>query len=453
MRLLTLSIASLLVCAAAPQTDPALERAHKLAEKGMHELHAYAYLDQLVNGVGPRSAGSKGADKAVSWGLAKMKEIGLANVHEIPCMVHTWERGAAEKLTLKSNGKSTPLSCCALGNSIATAPNGLTAEVIEVRSDEELAALGVKAKGKIIFFNRPMNPALSNTFDAYGGAVGQRVNGAAAAARLGAVGVLVRSMTMAHDNVPHTGSMNYEKGVTQIPAAAVSLVAADRLSKTIKDNPQAMVTLKMHCRTLPDRPSASVAGEIPGTEAGRDIVVLGAHLDSWDITPGAHDDGAGVVQCLEAARLIKSLGWKPKRTMRFIFFMNEENGGEGAKAVFESMKGAGETVYAALESDSGGFAPRAFGASLDAEGVEALGPYMPALKLFGIERIDAKGRGGADIGPLAALGAKLFGLVPESQAYFDVHHSRKDTLASVNPRELQMGAHAMTMLSVLLANE
>lgn len=428
-----------------------LAEADNLLRAGMGGLQAYAMLRELTTGVGPRLAGSKGADKAVEWGAATMRQIGLQNVRKIPCTVRHWERGASESLTLRSGGKSVRLACLALGNSVATAKRGLTAEVVEVRSLAAVAALGDAAKGKIVFLNGAMDPTLLDTFQAYGRAVGQRSQGAAEAAKVGAVGVLVRSVTLANDDVPHTGAMRYAEDGPKIPAAAISVVAANRLSEAIRRDPRSRVTLTMNCRTLPDAPSASVTGEIVGQERPWEVVVVGGHLDSWDVTPGAHDDGAGVVQSLEALRLLRELGWRPKRTIRAVLFMNEENGGEGARAVAWAMRASSQTAYAAIESDSGGFAPRGFGTSLDESAASEFSPWMPALAKFGIDRLVPKGKTGADIEALASLGAMRFGLIPESQRYFDYHHAPNDTIDKVNPRELELGALSMAYLAWRLA--
>ena len=440
-----------LVSGLAPAQSGGLAEADALAAKGLRELGAYSMLGELVNGIGPRSAGSKGAERAVKWGVATMRRLGLQNVREIPCTVRHWERGTLESLNLRTGGRTERLTLCALGNSVATPRSGITAEVVEAESLAEIAALGERARGKIVLLNAPMDPTLTDTFTAYGRAVGARSNGASEAAEVGAVGVLVRSMTLAHDDVPHTGAMRYAPDVAKIPAAALSVVATERLSAAIRRDPRARVTLRMNCRTLPDAPSASVVGEIIGSERPQEIVVVGGHLDSWDIAPGAHDDGAGVTQSLEALRLLKELGWRSKRTIRVVLFMNEENGGEGSRAVAAALKASGETAYAAIESDSGGFAPRGFGCSLDAAGMAELAPWLPALSRFGIERFVAGGKGGADIAALGDLGAIEFGLIPESQRYFDYHHTRIDTVDKVNPRELELGALSLAYLALRLA--
>jgi carboxypeptidase Q len=405
-------------------------------------------LEDLTGRIGPRLSGSPGAAKAVVWVEKEMRRHGFANVKLVPCMVPHWVRGDVENGQIATTKQ--PLSLCALGGSVATPKGGLTAGVIEVRSLEEATKLGEKAKGKIIFYNRPFDPSLPNTFGAYGGANDQRVRGASVAAAVGAVGVLVRSMTLAEDDEPHTGAMRYQEKVKQIPAAALGIKSANKLSSALRINPNLKVSFTLSCKTLPDALSASVIGEIVGYERPGEVIVMGGHLDSWDLGRGAHDDGAGVTQSLEALRLIKKLNLRPKRTIRVVAFMNEENGGRGAAAYAERVRKSSEIPYAAMESDSGGFMPRGFGVT-EAK-YEAVKGWEEKLRVFGIERF-SKGGGGADIAPLGPLGATLFGLQPENQRYFDYHHSRNDTIDKVNPRELEFGAMAMAMLAWLISEE
>lgn len=414
-------------------------------------------LKELCGDIGPRLSGSINAARAVEWGAAKMNQMGFQNVHLVPCKVPHWERGTTEFAELVQNDERTNLSTCALGGSVGTPEAGITGEVIEVQSIQEVTQLGASARGKIIFFNRPFDATLTNTFGAYGGAVDQRVDGASAAAKVGAIGVLVRSMTLDHDDVPHTGTLSYSKDAGRIPAAALGLVSADRLSDALVrralGGKRVFVHLTLDCKNLPDEASASVVGEITGSKYSDEVIVVGGHLDSWDRGRGAHDDGAGVTQSLEALRLIKELGWKPKRTIRVVLFMNEENGGRGAEAYAAAAKSSKQKHIAAIESDSGGFAPRAFSCSLPVAKAKTLSKWLASLRKFEIERIDGGGGGGADVGPLGSQGAVLFGLEPESQRYFDYHHSDKDTIDKVNPRELELGALSLAQLAWLISEQ
>lgn len=421
-----------------------------IRREGLQNPQAFGLLRELTKGIGGRLSGSPQAAKAVAWGERRMRELGFENVHLVPCKVPHWVRGKPEKATLTASGRSEPLSVCALGGSVATPRGGVAAEVIEVKSLEEATALGDRAKGKIVFFNRPMDPTLLNTFAAYGGAVDQRSRGASTAAKVGAVAVLVRSMSTAEDDAPHTGSLSYAADAPKIPAAALSTLAANRLTEALKSDPSLKVKLEMSCETLPDVDSASVVGELSGSEKPEEVIVMGGHLDSWDLAEGAHDDGAGITQSMEALSILKRLGLRPKRTIRVVLFMNEENGTRGARAYAEAVKN--EKHIAAIESDSGGFAPRFFGVTSSPETLAKVRTWLPELQTVGIERIE-NGGGGADVGPLAAQGTVLIGLEPESARYFDYHHSRNDTLDKVNPRELQLGAVAMALLVWRLSEE
>lgn len=434
---------SLLAAAAVLHQTPSRTIFDSFQKKGLTELGAFRMLEDLTANVGPRLSGSKGAEKAVAWCQKRLAAMGAENIRLIPCMVPHWERGPVE--WAKMNG-STKLNICALGGSVATPKGGIEAEVIEVKSLKEAEALGSKAKGKIIFFNRGFDPALENTFAAYGGAVDQRSGGAISGAKVGAVAVLVRSMTLAHDDEPHTGAMRYGPG-KKIPAAALGIQSADRLSRAIKAG-RTKVRLMLSCKTYPDAPSANVIGEIRGSELPNEVICVGGHLDSWDLGRGAHDDGAGIVQALEALRIIKGMGLKPRRTIRFVAWMNEENGSRGARAYLEYAKKAPEKHFAAIESDNGGFMPRGLGVSEDR--LDKIRAWEPIFKPFGVERFNAGGAD-ADNGPLAEVGAILFSMEPENQRYFDYHHSRNDTIDKVNPRELEMGALAFTSLVWLLS--
>lgn len=422
----------------------------RIRREGLTNPRAYSLLQELTKGIGGRLSGSPQAAKAVEWGQKRMRELGFENVHLVPCKVPHWVRGKPEKATIVLDGRSEKLAVCALGGSIATPKGGVEAEVIEVKSLDEARALGGRAKGKIVFYNRAFDPTLVNTFAAYGGAVDQRSQGASVAARVGAVAVLVRSMASNIDDAPHTGAMNYAEDAPKIPAAALSTVAANRLSSALSNGSGVKVRLEMNCETLPDADSASVVGELTGSETPGEVIVMGGHLDSWDLGEGAHDDGAGIVQSMEALSILKRSGFRPKRTIRVVLFMNEENGLRGGRSYAEAVKN--EKHIAAIESDSGGFAPRSFGVTGTSAQLAKVQAWLPLLQTVGIEKIN-QGGGGADVGPLGPSGTVLIGLVPESQRYFDYHHSRNDTLDKVNPRELELGAIAMAILAWNLSEE
>jgi carboxypeptidase Q len=455
LALLTGLVAAL-SCAAMPApagSPPADSVARQLLRAGLTTNNAYTLLAELTRTCGSRLSGSRGAARAVVLTAAMMRRYGFANVRAESCMVPHWVRGTPEEaVLLPRQGVPRPLAIAALGGSIGTSRAGIAAEVLEVHSFDELRAAGVRAKGKIVFFNRPFDPTLLNTFAGYGGAVDQRVGGAIQAALAGGVGAIVRSVTPAHDNVPHTGSMSYQDSVPKVPAVAIGVQDAELLSDAIARDPHARVRIRLACETLPDVPSANVMGELRGSEKPEDVILIGGHLDCWDKGVGAHDDGSGCVEAIEALRLLKELGITPKRTIRAVMFMNEENGSRGGKAYAVDPHRALEHPYAAIEADRGGFMPRGFAVQAESSIVQRVKRWAPSLELVGAGDIEA-GHGGVDITPIVQAGAAGFGLVVDNQRYFDVHHSANDTLEAVHPRELELGAIAGALLAWLLSEE
>jgi carboxypeptidase Q len=425
----------------------------RLCNEGLRSTGSYRLLEELVNSCGSRLSGSAGAQRAIRWAKERFAQEGFADVRVESVMVPHWVRGPIERCSVVfPSGRSLPLSVAALGGSIATPRQGISAGVIEVHSIDELRRRRDEARGKIVFFNRPLDPTLLDTFDAYGGAVDQRSRGALEAGRAGGVAALVRSMTLRPDDVPHTGGMSYADSVRKVPGAALSIRAADRLSEILRKNPGARVRLTLSCRILPDAPSANVMGELRGWEHPDEVIVVGGHLDSWDKGVGAHDDGAGCVQAIEALRLLKSLGITPRRTIRAVMFMNEENGLRGGKGYAADSSRKGERHIALLESDRGGFCPRGFTIQADSGTVERAKRWAPLFAPIGADSFTA-GHSGADISPLVNSGIPGFALYPENQRYFDYHHSASDTVDKVNPRELELGAIAEAYLCYLLSEK
>jgi carboxypeptidase Q len=447
----TASLSMLLGRTSQPGNDIYQKIAREIYRKGMSEQYAFEYLKKITS-VGPRLTGSSQAEAAVELTYRLMLDMGLDNVHLEPTEVPHWIRGETEEgwVTSEISGIiSVPIA--AVGGSMATPPQGITAQVVEVRSFSELHKLGGAAKGKIIFFNRAMDPSLHNTFQAYGNAALQRVNGAAEAAKHGAIGALVRSLTLRTDDYPHTGFMQYAPGVEKIPAACISTRGADLLSELLKKDPSTTFGMKLSCRGEEAVISHNVVGDITGRGQPNEIILVGGHLDSWDLSPGAHDDAAGCAHSLEALRLIKELDLEPKRTIRAVMFMNEEFGGSGGRDYAESEERRGETHLAAIESDRGGFLPLGFGVggSRTFQKFKKWESLFQSIGLFWIR----PGGGGVDIAPLGQQGTLLIGLVPDSQRYFDVHHSGKDIIEAVNPRELELGAIAMALFAYVLSEE
>ena len=433
------------------QEADSLEKvAQAILAKGLSEQGAFGVLAKIC-GVGPRLTGSPQAAAAVALTQDLMKELGFDRVWTEPVEVSHWIRGEEDVRLVSSSAGSVPLAACALGGSVGTPEDGISAEVLQVRTFEELRKAGSAAKGKIIFFDRTWDQSQPETFAAYGPMAQQRAAGAVEAARAGGVAALVRSASTSRDDLPHTGLMHYDQAAVKVPAAALSPLAADKLEEALKLDPAVRVFLRLDCRTEAPVVSANVIGEIRGSEKPEEVILVAGHLDSWDLGTGAHDDGAGCAQSIEGLRLIKGLGLRPKRTVRAVLFMDEENGGTGGRAYAESGSRRAEKHLVAVESDRGGFLPLGMGLG-DQSSFPKFEKYASLLRSVGLCWL-RPGGGGVDIAPLAKAGTIMGGLVPDSQRYFDVHHGGKDVLAEVNPRELELGAVAMAVLAYVLAQE
>lgn len=423
----------------------------KLFDTELTQGTSYENLRHLCKDVGHRLSGSPRAAKAVEWAYTAMGAMQLDRVEKQPVMVPHWVRGDAEKASYKGKmGKVTP-PVLALGSSIGTGKKPISAQVVEVKGLDEVKNMPDGAlKGKIVFYNRPMNPKDLNTFEAYGGCVDQRGGGAVEASKKGAIAVVVRSMTLQHDDHPHTGNMRYDEGVTKIPACAISTNGADLLHKHLQQDPNLVFSLNMQCEMQPDAPSHNVIGEIKGSQFPDEIIVVGGHLDSWDVGEGAHDDGTGVVQAMEVLKLFRLIGYQPKRTIRAVAFMNEENGMKGGLEYAAQAQAKGEKTIAALESDCGGFTPRGLGIQANPDNTAFAQRFKPLFTPYMVHNIQP-GYGGVDISPLRKQGAGLFGYMPDSQRYFDYHHAETDVFEAVNQRELEMGAAVMAAWIYLLS--
>jgi len=414
---------------------------------------SYNWLDYLSNNIGSRLSGSLGAEKAVAWTKEELEKLGLDKVWLQPVMVPKWVRGIPEFAYIETKpGNTIKVNICALGGSISTPSTGLKAKIVEVSGVEELEKLGRdKIKDKIVFFNRPMDASLINTFESYGGCVNQRYSGAMEASKFGAIGVIVRSMNLRIDDLPHTGSMTYGDIAPsdRIPSAAISTKHADLLSAMLKLDSNIQFYFKQNSKQLDDVLSHNVIGEITGSEYPDEYIVVGGHLDSWDLGDGAHDDGAGCTQSMEVLRLLKLSGIKPKRSIRVVLFMNEENGLRGGNKYAEIAAQKNENHIFALESDAGGFTPRGFYFDCDQSNFEQILSWKSLFKPYLIHFFELGGSG-ADIGPLKNETNVLSGLKPDSQRYFDYHHAPNDTFDAVNKRELELGAATMTSLIYLI---
>ena len=420
-------------------------------DEALTDKTAYKNLEILCKNYKGRVTGSEQAAAAVEYTFQLMQNMKLDRVEKQPVQVPCWLRGEKEIANIQSgkNGnKEVPVS--ALGMSVGTGTNGLTANVVEVQNFEELEKLGRKnIEGKIVFFNRPMDPTLINTFAAYGGAANQRTQGAAVAAKYGAVGVVVRSLTTALDDYPHTGVMRYVDSIQKIPAVAISTNGADLLSAWLKSDSDLKFYFRTTCETKAEETSHNVIGEIKGSEFPDQIITIGGHLDAWETGEGAHDDGAGCMQSIEVLRIFQKLGIKPKRTIRAVMFMDEEVAQRGGKEYAKQAGLKNENHYFALEADRGAFMPRGFGISASGERLEKILALKKYFEPFGITDF-VKGGGGVDIAPLAQFGTPLSSFIPDMQRYFDVHHSGKDTFEQVNFREFQMGSAAIASFIYLI---
>lgn len=410
----------------------------------------YQNLEYLATKIGARLSGSPGAAAGVEWSRHVLENI-ADSVFLQPVMVPHWVRGQQEIGRVINSRKGTfDVSVCALGNSVGTGPSGVSAAVIEVKSIDELKKLNGKlVKDKIVFFNGPMDPTFVHTFQAYGSAVAQRVFGANEAAKLGAVGMVVRSMGSTLEDYPHTGTLVYDSTVKKIPAIAISTRDADRLSQFVKDEKNLQFYFETHCEMLADAPSFNVVGEIKGSEFPEEIILVSGHLDSWDLAQGAHDDGAGCVQAIEVLRILKLMGFKPRHTIRAVMYMNEENGGRGGQEYARLALVNKEKHIAAIESDEGGFTPRGFNMHVEKNQREKVKSWKALLAPYGLTDFDLEG-GGADIEPLIEQGVPIFGYMPDSQRYFSYHHTKEDTFDKVNQRELELGAASITALVYLI---
>lgn len=409
--------------------------------------HSYENLRSLCKDVGARLSGSAQAQMAVEWSERLMKSYKFDKVYLQPVMVPYWRRGATESgWILQKDEQMKKVHLLALGGSVAT-EGLLKGEVIEFKHIDDLKKASRKqVEGKIVFLNQPMNEQDIVTFKAYGGCVSIRSKGAVEAGYLGAKAVIIRSVGLPLDDHPHTGMMTYADSVMKIPAAAIATNDAEILSELLKKQ-KVSFALQMDCQDLGMVQSYNVIGEMTGRTFPNKIITVGGHLDSWDTGEGAHDDGAGVIHSLEALRILQTLNYRPKNTLRVVFFMNEENGNRGGIEYASWCKEKGEEHIAAVESDRGGFVPRGFHIDGTEEGLTFLQSLEPTLRPYELH-IFEKGYGGVDIGPLKKHfpSISLFGFVPDSQRYFDFHHAPSDVFENVNKRELELGCAAIASL-------
>ena len=412
---------------------------------------AYNHLKFLCKEYPGRLPASKNMSNAIYFLKDILEKMDLDSVYLQKVMVPDWRPGDKEygAISSKKLGKKR-LTICALGYSVGTTENGIQSQVIEVHTFDDLKSIGKEQiQGKIIFYNRPMDPTIINTMQAYVQAVDQRVDGAIEAAKYEAKGVIVRSVTTRLDNFPHTGVMRYKEGIKKIPAVAVSTNDAEVLSKWLKEDPELTCTININCALHPDVLSYNLIGEMKGSEFPDEIILVGGHLDSWFNTEGAHDNAAGCIHSIEVIRILKQLQVTPRRTIRCVLFNDEETMQTGGKKYAETVKSKNEKHILAIESDRGGDLPQGF--TIDAP--DDVFAELVQLKKYFIPYNIFKfiiGFGGTDIKPLKEFNVPLIGFLPDAQRYFDYHHSGNDTFEQVHFREFQMGSAAITSLVYLI---
>ena len=422
-------------------TDRYRADADRIIDAALKDSTAWNRLAEMTERFGNRLSGTPALEQTIDWVIARMKEDGLENVRGEPAMVPVWVRGEESAQMVRPRVQNLPM--LGLGGSIATPPGGITADVLVVGSFSDLTAKAAQASGKIVLYDVP--------FTNYGETVQYRARGAVAAAKVGAVGALVRSVTPYSQRTPHTGGMSYDSTVRRIPAAAITVEDAEMIHRLVDRGERVRVTLEMSAKTLPDAPSRNVMGELVGSEKPDEIVVFGGHIDSWDVGRGAMDDGGGVVVAWEAVRLLKRLGLKPKRTIRVVGWTNEENGGRGGQAYRDAHRAEVDKHVLAIESDGGVFKPQGFSFT----GSDAAVDMLKQIALL-LDRIDAgamvKGGGGADIGPIMALGVPGLGLNVDGTKYFWYHHTEADTIDKLDPNEMARCVAAMAVMAYVAAD-
>jgi carboxypeptidase Q len=440
-------------------TPQLIDELKRLTQAALSSDYAYRQVAYMCNNIGPRLSGSPQAQRSVEYVASEMRKLGL-DVRLEKVMVPHWVRGVETGELIEFTGRAPQTTqkvvLAALGGSVATPPEGLTAEVVVVDDFEQLNALGrERVAGKIVLFNARFDQRLAEqgfAGDAYGQAVAYRGAGASAAARLGAVAALNRSAGGAQYRLPHTGSLSYAQDAPRIPAAAVAGEDAELIAYLAAQG-KVRMKLTLTPQTLPDVESYNVVADLKGSERPEQVIIVSGHLDSWDLGTGAIDDAAGVAVAMQTAQLIKRLGLRPKRTIRVIAWMNEENGLMGGKTYASDHAGEVANHVAAIESDLGAGHPAGFFAHANNDAVAMLRPLAAVLQGVGAGVIrQVAGPTGADISPLAAQGVPNFAPIQDSRTYFDYHHTPADTFDKVNPRELAENAAVMAALAYAIAN-
>ncbi|MBK1896305.1 M28 family peptidase [Chryseobacterium paridis] len=421
---------------------------NRISTEILNNGKGYDELRDLTKTIGKRLSGSEAYEKSVQWAAKELREAGADKVWLQEVMIPVWERGK-ESLQIKPHtGKSKNLKMLSLGNSEGTGGKDVTGEIIMVKSLEEYDKLPAeKVKDKIVFFNHPFDQSYIQTFIAYRDAGAYRRSAAALTAKKGGKFAIIRSLSSALDDVPHTGGMKYEDNITKVPAVCIGNTTADDLEKLLKTQ-KVIATLNSNCGMKGEKLSHSVIGEITGKK-DKSVIVVGGHLDSWDVGEGAHDDGAGIVQSIEVIRTFKKLGIQNNHTIRAVCFANEENGTKGGKQYGKTAKDSNEKHLFAIESDAGGFSPRGISLEMDDSKRKQIQSWGNLFLPYGVYNFEGK-YSGSDIAPLHEMGVPAAELVPDSQRYFDIHHTEEDTFEKVNRRELLLGSVVMSQLIYMI---
>lgn len=419
----------------------------KISTEILNNGKGYTELRDLTKNIGHRLSGSESYEKAVKWAEQKLRDAGADKVWLQEVMVPVWVRGKESLQIQTSNGKWKNLKMLSLGNSEGTGGKDVSGEIIMVKSMEEYEKLSPdQIKGKIVFFNYPFSQSYIETFKGYSDAAKYRVNAASLTAKKDGKFAIIRSLSSAFDNIPHTGAMRYEND-TKLPAVAIGNTTADELEQLLKAQ-KVTAKLNSNCGMKGEKLSHSVIGEITGKK-DKSVIVVGGHLDSWDVGEGAHDDGAGIVQSIEVLRTFKNLGIKNNHTIRVVCFANEENGVKGGVQYGKTAKENNEKHLFAIETDAGGFTPRGISLEMDNEKRKQIQSWANLFLPYGV--YDFTGTySGTDLYPLHDLGVPTAELVPDSQRYFDIHHTEEDTFEKVNRRELLLGASTLTQIIYMI---
>jgi len=417
------------------------------AEEGQE---SYKDLKYLTDNFPKRLACYPQSIEAAKWAKTIMGQLNLDTTFLQEARVMNWERGDIEIGEIRINNQVIPVNVCVLGRGISTGEEGIEGRLIEVKSLEDFNQIPQdKIKGKIVFFNQAMNPELKNTFQAYGEAAGQRFMGPIMAAEKGAIGAVIRSLTTSVDTFPHTGTTRKPENEPTVPAVSIATKHANLLSDLIEQNPDLKFFFKTNCINKPDTITYNAIGELKGIEFPNEYIIVGGHLDSWDNSPGAHDDGGGCMQSIEVLRIFKKIGYKPKHSIRAVMYMDEEISQGGGRAYAEQAKIKGEKHIFAIESDRGVTQPQGFSIDADQQIIDKINSWSYLFEPYEINTF-VKGGGGVDIGPLKNQGTALAGLLTDPTHYFDWHHCANDTFDKINRSEMQKGAATMAALIYLI---